>query len=114
MPDAKIEFYSFPSFGDITSQNFPLKSGRSCKICIFTPENGFNSEKMSFMSRFLFLDPILTPHVNFSNFHAEETFSFSKFLGYLDGKRAAAHPSPLNQVIACLKDIIKSHKVWTL
>ena len=42
------------------------------------------------MSRIVLLDPKLTPHLNFSNFQAEEKFSFSKFLGYLDEKRAAA------------------------
>ena len=43
------------------------------------------------MSRIVLLDPKLTPpHINFSNFQAEENFSFSKFLGRLDEKRAAA------------------------
>ena len=48
MPDAKFESGSFSSFGEMTSQNFPLKRGTSHKIRIFTPENGFNFEKMSF------------------------------------------------------------------
>ena len=34
--DAKFEFGSFSSFGDITSQNFPLKRGTSHKIQIIT------------------------------------------------------------------------------
>ena len=42
MPGAKFESGSFSSLGDMTSQNFPLKSGASHKIWIFTPENGFN------------------------------------------------------------------------
>ena len=58
-------------------------------------ENGINFRKWVFMSRIVLLDPKLTlppppPHVNFSNFQAEEIFSFSKFLGGLDEKRAAA------------------------
>ena len=44
------------------------------------------------MSRIVFLDPKLTPHVNFNNFQAEENFSFSKFWGCLDDERAAATP----------------------
>ena len=44
------------------------------------------------MSRIILLDPKLTPHVNFGNFQADETFSFCKFLGRLDEKRAAATP----------------------
>ena len=37
MPDAKFESGIFSSFGDMTSQNFPLKRGTSHKIRIFTP-----------------------------------------------------------------------------
>ena len=37
MPDAKFEIGSFSGFGDVTSQNFPLKRGTSYKIRIFTP-----------------------------------------------------------------------------
>ena len=44
------------------------------------------------MSRIVLLDPKLTPHVNFNNFQAEENFSFSKILGRLHEKRAAATP----------------------
>ena len=44
------------------------------------------------MFRIVLVDPKLTPHVNFSNFQAEENFSFSKFLGRLNKKRAAATP----------------------
>ena len=45
MPVAKFESCSLSSFGDMTSQNFPLKiQGRNHRIWIFTPnpENGFN------------------------------------------------------------------------
>ena len=44
------------------------------------------------MSRIALLDPKFTPHVNSSNFQAEENFLFSKFLGRLDEKKAAATP----------------------
>ena len=38
------------------------------------------------------LDPKLTSHVNFSNFQAKGNFSFSKFSGRLEEKRAEAIP----------------------
>ena len=37
IPDAKFEFDSSSSFGDMTSQNFPRKKGMSHKIRLFTP-----------------------------------------------------------------------------
>ena len=37
IPDATFEADSFPSFGDTTSQNFPLKKGMSHQIRLFTP-----------------------------------------------------------------------------
>ena len=43
------------------------------------------------MSRFVLFDLKLTP-CQFSDFQAEKHFSFSKFLGRLDEKRAAATP----------------------
>ena len=55
-----------------------------------------------FVSRIVLLNPKLTPHVNFSNFQAEESFSFSKFLGCFDDKRAAATPS-----------LTKFAKIWS-
>ena len=36
MSDAKFEFGSFTSFGNMTSQNFPLKQGTSHRPWIFT------------------------------------------------------------------------------
>ena len=44
MPVAKFESGSLSSFGDMTSQNFPLKKGMNHRIRTFTPlpENGFN------------------------------------------------------------------------
>ena len=53
-------------------------------------ENGFNFKKRGFYVQNRSSRPKLTPHVNFSNFQAEENFSFSEFLGRLDDKRAAA------------------------
>ena len=90
IPDAKFESGSSPSFGDMTSQNFLRKKGMSHQIRLFTPENGFNFKNMIFMSRIVLLDPKLTPHVNFSNFQAEENFFIFKLLGRLDENRAAA------------------------
>ena len=37
MPDVKFESGSFSSFGDMTSQKFPLKRGTSHKIRTLTP-----------------------------------------------------------------------------
>ena len=37
MPDAKFQSGGVPSFGDMTSQIFPLKRGTSHKIWISTP-----------------------------------------------------------------------------
>ena len=53
-------------------------------------EDGFNFKKMSFYVQIRSFRPKIDPHTNFSNFQAEENFSFSKFLGRLDEKRAAA------------------------
>ena len=37
IPDTKFESDSSSSFGDMTSQNFPLKKGTSHEIRLFTP-----------------------------------------------------------------------------
>ena len=94
IPDAKFEVDSSFSFGDMTSQNFPQKKGTSHPIRLFTPKNGFNFKKTSFYLQNRSSGPKIDPppHVNFNNFQAEEIFSFSKFLGRLDDKRAAATP----------------------
>ena len=42
IPDAKFESSSSPSFGDMTSQNFNWKKGKSHEIRLFTPGNGSN------------------------------------------------------------------------
>ena len=59
-------------------------------------------------------------NVNFSNFQAEEFFSFSKFLGHLNEKGAAATPPSLPRLTTfskiwpeyVLEIKIKIHKVW--
>ena len=50
--------------------------------------------KMSFHVQIVLFEPNIPPppHVNFGNFQVEEIFSFLKFLGGLDEKRAAATP----------------------
>ena len=92
IPDAKFEPVSSSSFEDMTSQNFPRKRGSSYKIRLLPPENGFNFKKMSFYFQNRSSRPKIDPHVNLSNFQAKENFLFSKFLGRLDEKRAAATP----------------------
>ena len=89
IPDAKFESGSSSSFGDMTSQNFSWKKGTSHQIQLFTPGKWIKLLKMSF---YVILDPKLIPQVNFSNFQVEESFSFCKFLGRLNEKRAAATP----------------------
>ena len=90
IPDAKFECDSSSGFGDMTSQKFLRKKGRNHHIQLLPLENELNfKKKLVFMSRMVLLDPKLTPHVNFSNFQAEEIFSFCKFLGLLDEKRTA-------------------------
>ena len=93
IPDGKFESGSSSSFGDMTSQNFPRKKGMSHQIRLFTPpppENRFNFKKMGFYVQKRSSRPKIDPYVNFSNFQVEEIFSFSKFLGRLNEKTAAA------------------------
>ena len=89
---------------------------RDIKFGYLPPENGFNIKKMSFYDQNRSSRPKVDPHVNFSNFQVEENFSFCKFLGRLDEKRAATTPLIdqfcKNLVRTCLKDKTKSHKVW--
>ena len=81
IPDAKFESDSSSSFGDMTSQNFPRKKGTSHEIRLFTPENGFNFKKMSFYVQNRSSRPKIDPHVNFSNFQAQEKFFIFKIFG---------------------------------
>ena len=92
IPVAKFEFGSSSSFGDMASQNFSRKKATSHQIRLFPPENEFNFKNMTSYVQNRSSRPKIDPHVNFSNFQAEEIFSFSKFLECLDEKRAAATP----------------------
>ena len=49
MLDAKFEFGSFSSFGDMMSQNFALKREQVIKFGYLSPENGFNSKNNEFL-----------------------------------------------------------------
>ena len=92
---AKFEANSSLSFRDMTSQNFPRKKGTSHQIRLFTPGKLFNFQKISFYVQNRSSRPKIDPpppNVNFSKFQAEENFSFSKFSGRLDEKRATAAP----------------------
>ena len=78
MPDAKFESDSFSSFGDMTSQNFPLKKGTSYQIQILTREEmGLPFKKCVFMCRIVLVYPKLTP-CQFQQFQAEENFFIPK------------------------------------
>ena len=77
----------------MTSQNFPWKKGTSHKIRLFIQKTGLTLKKMSFYVQSRSSRPKIDPPCQFqSNFQAEKSFSFSKFLGRLDRKRAAATP----------------------
>ena len=72
-----------------------ISLGRRERVMILgylPPENGFNFKKWVFMSRIVLLDPKLTPMSISAIFKHRKNFSFSKFLGRLDEKRAAATP----------------------
>ena len=70
VPDAKFEFGSFSSFGDMTSQNFPLKKGQVFAFGYLSPENGFNFKKMSFYVQNCSCRPKIDPPVSFTSFQA--------------------------------------------
>ena len=94
MPHVKFESGSFSILVYMTSQNFPLKKGTSHRIRIFTPGKWV---KLLFKKWVLSPESFFStqnwppPHVNFSNFQAEESFSFSKFLRRLK-KRSSSPP----------------------
>ena len=94
IPDAKFEVDSSFSFGDMTSQNFRQKRERVIRFNYLSPENGFNFKKTSFYVQNRSSRPkIDPPPMSISTiFKRRKIFSFSKFLGRLDDKRAAATP----------------------
>ena len=103
MLGAKFESGIFSGFGDMSSHN-----SRS-RIGIFTTENRFHLKIRYFRVYIRCFRPKVDPHVNFSNFLAEEIVSFSKFLRPLYEKRAAAPPPPpppppIDQFRACPED----------
>ena len=83
--DAKFECASFFYFWRYDVTNFPSEEGNeSSNLAIYPLKLGLTFEKLVFISRIVLLYLKLTPHVNFSNFQAEENFSFCTFLGPLD------------------------------
>ena len=54
MPDAKFSSGNFSGFGDMTSQNFPLKKGTAIKFEYLSLENGFNFVKNEFLCQKVF------------------------------------------------------------
>ena len=72
IPDVKFESGSHSSFGDMTSQNFPQKKGRSHQIRLFTPE--FNFKKMSFYVQNRSSRPKIDPTCQFQPFPSREKF----------------------------------------
>ena len=78
--DAKCKADSSSSFPDITSKNSLGKREQVIKFG-YLPRKTDLTLKMSFYVQNQFFRPKIDPHVNFSNFQAEENFSFSKFFG---------------------------------
>ena len=81
IPNAKFEADNSFSFGDITSQNFPQKEGNeSTNSDIYPWKTGLTLKKISFYVQNRSPRPNIDPHVNFSNFQAEENvFIFKIF-----------------------------------
>ena len=78
---------------EIYVTKFPSEEGNeSSNSAIYPRKIGLALKKLVFYVQNRSSRPIVDPHVNFSNFQAEENFSFCKFLGPLDEKRAAAAP----------------------
>ena len=93
IPDANFKADSSSSFGDMTSQNFPREKRTSHQIRLFTPQKtGLTLKKWVFMSKIILLDPKLTSMSISAIFKQRKGFSFSKFLGCLNEKRATATP----------------------
>ena len=93
IPNAKFESDSFSSFGDMTSQNSLRRREQVMKFGYLTPENEFNFKKMSFYVQNRSSGSKIYPSCQFQQiFKHRKKFSFSKFLGRLDEKRAAATP----------------------
>ena len=78
MPDAKFEPGSCSSFGDMTSQNFPLKKGTIIEFLYLPPESGFKFKNEFLCPEFFFSTQNLP--CQFQQFQAEENFSFSNVL----------------------------------
>ena len=78
IPDAKFEADSSFNIGGMTSQNFPPKN-ESSNVAI----KGFIFffKKKSFYVQNRSSRPKIDPHVNFSNFQAEENFLIFKIFG---------------------------------
>ena len=80
MPAAKFESGGFPSFGDMTSQNFPLKKGTNHRIRIFPLRKmGLTLRKNGLLCPESFFPPKLTQptpplHISISSIFKEGNF----------------------------------------
>ena len=81
IPDARFESGSSSNFEDMTSQNFPQKKEQVIEFGYLSPENRLNFKKISFYVQNRSSSPKVDPHVNFSNFQAEEMFFIFKIFG---------------------------------
>ena len=111
MPDARFESESFSSFGDMMSQTFLLKKGKSNQIQIINPQMmGLTWKKLSFYVQNCSFKPKMYP-----SFQAKEIFSLSNFFRRLDEKKQQQPPGLTNfaRIWAEYASKLKlSHKVW--
>ena len=96
IPDAKVEADSFSSFGDMTSQNFPSEEGsKSSNSAIYPPKTSLTFKKMDFYVQNRSSRSKIDPHVNFSDFQAEENFFIFKIFGTSRWEMSSSNPPPL-------------------
>ena len=82
IPDAKFESGSSSSFGDMTSQGFPLKKGTNHKFGYLSLENGFN-KKNDFLFQNRSSRPKVGPLCQFQQFPSSENlFHFQNFCDF--------------------------------
>ena len=82
MPDAKFESDSFPSFGDMTSLNFPLKKGMNNEysnlVGYLPQENELNLKIKRFYVQIRSFRPNIDPPCQFQQFSSRRFFSIFK------------------------------------
>ena len=78
MPDAKFDSGRLSSSGDMTGKFSLSRREQVIRFGYLPQENGFNFKKKEFSCPESSFRPKIDPHVNFSNFQAEENFFIFK------------------------------------